>query len=39
MEFEIAGFSVLVGLILWNLKLNREHCRSIHHIEKKLGIE
>jgi len=37
--YEIAGFSVIIGLILWNLKLNREHCKSIHHIEKHLGLK
>jgi len=35
-EFEIVSFGVVLGLILWNLKLTREHCRELAEIKAKL---
>jgi|TARA_B110000014_G_scaffold263695_1_gene261375 hypothetical protein len=39
MEIEIISTAIIAGLILYNLKISREHCTAIHHIENHLGLK
>ena len=39
MEIEIISTAIIAGLIIYNLKISREHCTAIHHIENHLGLK
>jgi hypothetical protein len=38
MEIELITTAIISGLIIYNLKISREHCKSIHHIENHLDL-